>query len=779
MTDTSERSAGRLRGDGRFIPAYDECETPSASREEQLVRELALARDEIERLAAIRRRSVALCLALRKRRRHLASRLTASEGRSVSAVRETISEVTLGLMRRTVQLRRRRSRATKLWLWLRARFWPKKADFSLIRDSLFFDKEWYAATYPDVAAGNVKAARHYLAHGGVEGRDPGPFFSSRGYLVNHPDVAAAGINPLLHYETFGWRADPVASRAELSELDRAAIRRHIAELAVKPLISVVMPVYNPPIAFLRDAIESVIVQPYGDWELCIANDASSDPEVARTLDEFAAKDKRIKVIHRQENGHICIASNAALALAQGEFVALMDHDDTLHETALYEIAVEIDAHPDVDVIYSDEDKMDEKGRRFEPYHKTDFNPELLLGQNMISHLGVYRRRLVEKIGGFRQGFEGSQDHDLVLRAWAASSGDRIRHIPAVLYHWRRTAQGASFSTDHLDRCMAAARKAIQEFLDREGEGAKVVATTKDSHRSRVVRRVPEPSPLVSVIVPTKDRADLLSVCADGILNQTNYPNLELLIVDHESREPGTLELIETLKRDGRVRVVPYVGPFNFSAMNNKAAAVARGTILALVNNDIEVRGPDWLSEMVSHAIRPEIGAVGAKLFYPDGRIQHAGVIVGMGGIAGHPFLFESGDSPGYFSQAALARAVSAVTGACLVVRKSVFFEVDGLDEHAFAVAFNDVDFCLKAQAKGYRNIWTPFAELTHHESLSRGHEDTPAKKARFARECANFRDRWPDAMENDPFYNPNLLLHSFKYSVASISRRKKPWLSHL
>jgi glycosyltransferase involved in cell wall biosynthesis len=639
-----------------------------------------------------------------------------------------------------------------------------------------FDTSWYLEHYPDVRASGINPLRHYIEFGAAEGRDPNAQFDSSWYLATYRDVREAGLNPLAHYLRYGMNENRKVNPATL---DRAAIRRHVASLAFKPLISVVMPVYDPPIEFLRKAIESVIAQSYPLWELCIANDASTNPEVPRVLDKFAASDRRIRVVHRERNGNICAASNSALELAEGEFVALMDHDDLLHETALYEVAVEINAYPNVDIIYSDEDKVDEDNRHYGHYFKTDFNPELLLGQNVISHLGVYRRNLLESIGGFRLGYEGSQDFDLALRAWAASSNDRIRHIPAVLYHWRQGTQAPSFSEARLGQCTTAARKAIQEFLDQEGEGAMVVAAPKVSNYSRVIRQIPEPKPLVSVVILTKDRADLMSVCTDGILNKTDYPNLELLIVDHESKEAATHALFEKLKSDSRVRIIPYAGAFNFSAMNNLAAATANGTVLALVNNDVEILAPDWLSEMVSHAIRPEIGAVGAKLYYPDGRIQHAGVIVGLGGVAGHSFLFEKADSPGYFGQAMLTRTVSAVTAACLVVRKSVFLEVQGLDTTAFPVAFNDVDFCLKVRAKGYRNVWTPFAELVHHESLSRGNDDTPEKQTRFARESANFRSRWGELIENDPYYNPNLSLDSWKYEVARIFRRKKPWAAYI
>ncbi|HEY1944484.1 MAG TPA: glycosyltransferase [Roseiarcus sp.] len=779
MNDADERAEMRLRDAGGVFAVDYQRPSGADSREAELAAELAQAHDEIKRLVAIRRRNARLGLASRKRRSELARRLKTVEARAELAVRKKSFEVALGLMRRTAQLRRKHGRLAKLWARLRARFKPDKANIAMIKNSLFFDKEWYASTYPELGAENIKAAWHYYALGAREGRDPGPFFSTRSYLANNPSVAQAGINPLLHYEKSGWREGPVPFGDELTELDRAAVRRHIADLASTPLISVVMPVYNPPIAFLRQAIESVMAQSYENWELCIANDASPDPEVARTLDKIAAADKRIKVLHRKKNGNICAASNSALELATGEFVALMDHDDILHETALYEIAVEIDAHPDVDVIYSDEDKISENGVRHSPFFKPDFNPDLLLGQNTINHLAVYRRALMARIGGFRPGFEGSQDHDLILRAWAASSSHRIRHIPAALYHWRQGTQAPSFSESRLEQCTRAARQAIQDFLDREGEGAIVVAAPKASRYSRVIRKIPEPKPLVSVIVLTKDRADLLSVCADGVLNRTDYPNIELLIVDHQSKEQATRDLFGTLERDPRVTILPYAGEFNFSAMNNMAVSAAKGTILALLNNDIEVMEPGWLGEMVSHAVRPEVGAVGAKLYYADGRLQHAGVVIGVGGVAGHSFLFEGREALGYFGQATLTRAVSAVTGACLVVRKSVFLEARGLDAEAFPIAFNDIDFCLKVQSKGYRNVWTPFAELVHHESLSRGYEDTPEKKARFARECANFRDRWAAVIENDPYYNPNLSLRSSKYDVAEISRRLKPWFRYL
>ena len=565
-------------------------------------------------------------------------------------------------------------------------------------------------------------------------------------------------------------------KIQISNADIISIKNHINNMKIKPLISVIMPVYNTHESFLIEAIESVIQQNYSNWELCIADDCSSKPNVKKVLETYQAKDKRIKVIFRTTNGHISAASNSALELAKGDYIALLDHDDILHINALYEVAAEINAHPDADIIYTDEDKIDKNGIRSGGYFKTDFNPELLLGQNFISHLGVYRRCLIIKIGGFRLGYEGSQDYDLVLRACQATKTEHIRHIPIVLYHWRHVRSQTSYSQQNLNRCVDAAYRAIEEHLEWEGEGAKVVANPHIPSFSRIIRTIPNPTPLVSVIVPTKDQSRLLSVCMDGVLNATDYTNLEIIIIDHESRDSDTHSLFAKLRLDPRVRIIPYSGAFNYSAMNNMAVSHARGEVIALLNNDIEVKHPSWLEEMVSHAIRPDIGAVGAKLYYPDGRIQHAGVVIGLGGLAGHAFCFETGDEAGYFGQAKLTRAVSAVTGACMVVRRSVFNEVGGLNEMNLKVAFNDIDLCLKIQAAGYRNVFTPFAELIHHESASRGYEDTPEKQARFQTEVEYMQATWDEVIKNDPFYNPNLTLRGSNYATVP-TRRPHTWAS--
>ncbi|MFN3521878.1 MAG: glycosyltransferase family 2 protein [Phenylobacterium sp.] len=573
----------------------------------------------------------------------------------------------------------------------------------------------------------------------------------------------------------------VADNDTLTAEDRAAIRAHVARLAHQPLISVVMPAYNTDEALLEAAIASVEAQLYPNWELCIADDASPKPHVWAALQKAAARNPKIKVVRRAQNGHISAATNSALELAAGEFVALMDHDDLLPEQALYEVVVELNAHPDADLIYSDEDKVDGEGRRFEPHFKTDWNPELFLTQNMISHLGVYRRSILEKIGGLRVGFEGSQDYDLALRTIEQTTPERIRHIPAVLYHWRQQAAEASFSEGFLDQCARAARQAVSEHLQRTGaEGVTVENQPELPAWLQVRRPLPDPAPMVSIIVPTRDRAKLLAACAEGVLHKTDYPNLELIIVDNGSVEPETEALFQTLVADPRVRLLRRPGPFNYSALNNAAAAEARGEILLLLNNDIEVIEGHWLAELVSQAVRPEIGAVGARLLYPDGTVQHGGVILGVGPhdgprVAGHLHPSAAREDTGYYGHLRVARNCSAVTAACMALRKAVFDEVGGLDAVNLTVAFNDVDLCLRIREAGYGVVWTPHAELYHMESATRGTDVKPEAVARANREIAYMRERWGDVLDNDPFFGPNFDPRYGDYRLAPVSRRIKPW----
>lgn len=550
-----------------------------------------------------------------------------------------------------------------------------------------------------------------------------------------------------------------------SEPSAAHVHRVIDALPRKPLISVLVPVYNPRVAWLRECLDSVLAQHYPHWELCIADDASTDPEVRLVLAEYANHDSRIQVVYRERNGHICAASNSALALARGEFVALLDHDDRLAPHALFHVVEALHGHSGAGLLYSDEDKLNVAGERFEPHFKPQWNPDLLLAQNYISHLGVYRTALVREVGGFREGFEGSQDHDLVLRVTARLTPEQIVHIPHVLYHWR-AGEGSTAATSHAkDYTSKAGLKAVEESLVNLVPDA-LVMPGDFPNTYRVRWPLPKEAPLVSLLIPTRDRVEILRPCVDAILERTDYSPLEVLILDNQSRCPETLAYMKTVStRDDRVRVLRWDQPFNYSAINNFGAQYARGEILGLVNNDIEPINRDWLCEMVRQVCRPGVGCVGAKLYYPDDTIQHGGVILGIGGVAGHAHKYSSRNSPGYFSRLHLAHNLSAVTGACLLLRKSVFEQVGGLDEEHLTVAFNDVDLCLRVREAGYRNLWTPYAELYHHESVSRGAEDSPAKLARASAEAAYMRQTWGAVLDNDPAYNPNLTLIHEDFSL--------------
>ncbi|WP_238345789.1 glycosyltransferase family 2 protein [Luteimonas saliphila] len=545
--------------------------------------------------------------------------------------------------------------------------------------------------------------------------------------------------------------------------DLAQLRLRAAAFGQGPEFSVLVPVYNTPEPWLRRCIDSVLAQVYPRWQLCIADDASSDPAVSRVLEEYAAKDPRIRVVRRESNGHIARASNTALEMATGAYVALLDHDDELRPHALLEMAQAIVDDPTLDLLYSDEDKIDGEGRRFDPYFKPDWNPDLLRSQNYVCHLSVIRTSLVRAVGGFRPGFEGSQDHDLVLRCSERVEPSRIRHIPKVLYHWRAIEGSTALSRDAKDYAAAAGVRAVDEHLARCYPGARAEELSHGHYRVRWP--LPTPAPRVSLLVPTRDRACLLRTCVESVFERTDYPDFEVVVIDNQSSEPDALAYLDELRLRARVRVLRFDAPFNYSAINNRAAGQCDGEILGLVNNDIEVVSPDWLREMVSHAVRPEVGAVGAMLYYPDDTIQHAGVVLGIHGVAAHVYCGMPRGYPGHGGRVRVAQQLSAVTGACLMVRRSVFEEVGGLDE-SLRVAFNDIDFCLRVRAAGYRNLWTPFAELYHHESASRGSEDTEEKRARFVGEVEAMLQRWGPQLLSDPAYNQNLSLSSLNSEYA-------------
>jgi len=644
-----------------------------------------------------------------------------------------------------------------------------------------FDSEWYLAQNPDVRAAGVNPLLHYLRYGATEGRDPDPLFDSAWYLQQNPDVRAAGVNPLVHYLRYG-SAEGRAARPSagdktsyqhwieaydtLSADDIAEMQRRLQSFAKRPLISVVMPVYNTELRWLRAAIESVGAQIYPDWELCISDDASTRPEVRDELLKYVSKDDRIRVFFRESNGGISANSNTALSLATGDFIALLDADDELSEHALFWVVDEILRHPGADLIYSDQDKLDEHGRRIDPYFKPDWNLALILSQNMFSHLGVFRRSLVNRAGGFRLGFEGSQDHDLVLRCAELTAPEKIRHIPRVLYHWREVP-GSTAPPEGIKAkpyAWEAGARAIEEHLQRCGAPG-IVKRAQDLFY-QVEYQLTQATPKVSIVIPSAFSHDVVPRCIEGLLKRTKYSNFEILLAVSESTAIAKQEYLDSIRSDGRVRVLTYKDqPFNYSTTNNWAIRQASGSILCLLNDDVEVITPDWLDKLVARIQLPGVGAAGALLYYPNGTIQHAGVILGLGGVAGHPYVNLPKESRSYFGRGALEQDLSCVTAACMVLRREAFESVSGFNEE-LAIAFNDVDLCIRLRKSGWRILWTPAVELCHHESVSVGHHNSPERIDHFKREVNWMRERWGSILDNDPFYNPNLSLTSCNIDLA-------------
>jgi GT2 family glycosyltransferase len=561
----------------------------------------------------------------------------------------------------------------------------------------------------------------------------------------------------------------------ITAADRRLMREHIEQMDYTPCVSILMPVYNVPETYLRQAIESVRNQVYTNWQLCIADDNSPNGAVRDVIQEYAQLDSRIKYLFRSENGHISRATNSAAELATGEFLAFLDHDDELREHALYMMVRELQVHRDTDLLFSDEDKITPDGVRHDPYFKSDWNPELLLCHNCVCHFTVVRRDLFERLGGLRSECNGAQDWDLALRVSEATTRERIRHIPHILYHWRVIEGSTAKETAAKPYVTAAQIRAVSEHLERRGDRGAQVESIPELSMLRVRYAVPQPEPLVTLIVPTYNQQKLLEQCVEGILNGTSYRTIDLIVVDNRSDDPKTLQYLQELpSKDSRVRVIRDDGAFNFARINNDAVKHARGSILGFINNDIQVIRPDWLSEMVANLCRKDVAAVGARLLFPNGTVQHAGVITGIGGVAGHQFKTYSVNSLGYFCRAILPQNLSAVTAACMLVHTELFHKVGGFDEQHLAVAFNDIDLCLKLREAGGLIVYTPYAELLHHESVSRGYEDSPEKKARFNREYKAMQDRWGAKLTSDPFYNPNFTLEGVGYDLGVPPRRFGP-----
>jgi GT2 family glycosyltransferase len=539
------------------------------------------------------------------------------------------------------------------------------------------------------------------------------------------------------------------------------IRKHIGQFQCKPKISIIMPVCDGEQLWLQRAIDSVLNQIYENWELCIVDDGSSKEYIKKTLERYSKKDGRIKIKYLGTNQGISGASNEALSLAAGDFIGLVDSDDQLAIDALYENVKLLNQFPEADMIYSDEDKLDLNGARCEPHFKPDWAPDTLMSLPYTGHFGVYRKSLIHQIGEFRKGYDGSRDSDLVLRI--SEKTRNIFHIPKILYHLRKISGAISSGISSKSYSYDSASKALTDYLERNHiEGAVFEGHFIGSYR---IRRAIKDMPKVKIIVPFKDQAEILEKCVNSIIEKTTYGNFEIHLINNQSEKNETLQYLEGMKGDSICKLWNYNKPFNFSSIINYAVSKVDAEYLVLLNNDMEVISPDWISAMLEFAQRTDVGAVGALLYYPNDTIQHAGVIVGLGGVADHSHRYFPRNALGYMGRPKSIQNLSAVTAACLMTKRKVFEEVGGFDEN-YSHAFNDVDYCLKIRERGYLIVYTPYAELYHYESLSRGFEDTPEKQARFKKEIEYFQSKWKDVLaKGDPYYSPNLTLERTDFSI--------------
>lgn len=532
-----------------------------------------------------------------------------------------------------------------------------------------------------------------------------------------------------------------------------------------PKISILVPLYETPERYFIEMVVCMIEQSYGNWELCLA-DASKTMSLKKTIEERFANEPRIKYQFLEENKGISENTNQAINMATGDFLGLLDHDDLLTKDALFEVVNALNNAPDAQVLYSDEDKTDETTSEFfRPHMKPDFNPDLLRSNNYICHFFVVEKSLAEQVGGIRSEFDGAQDYDFILRC--TEQARKVVHIPRVLYHWRVHKDSTAENPASKMYAFDAGKRAIEEHLKRIGMEGQVLHT-KDLGFYRVKYQV-KGQPLISILIPNKDQSEVLEQCLQSI-QKSIYTNYEILIIENNSVEEKTFAYYKELEKQENIRILYWKEEFNYSAINNFGAKEARGEFLILLNNDVEIISPDWIEEMLSLCQREQVGIVGTKLYYPDDTIQHGGTVIGIGGIAGHVFVNMPRSHSGYMHKASLIQNISAVTAACLMVKKEVYQKVKGFDE-GLKVAFNDVDFCLRVREAGYLITYTPYAEAYHHESKSRGTEDSKEKVMRFQEEIEFMRERWIQLLkEGDPYYNKNLTLDKWNYSLRQIRK---------
>lgn len=546
-------------------------------------------------------------------------------------------------------------------------------------------------------------------------------------------------------------------------------KQRAEKLDYEPCISIIVPTYKTPEKFLKEMIDSVRNQSYENWELCIGDGSVTEDTVKNVVESYQKKDKRIKMICLSENLGIAGNTNAALSIATGDYIALLDHDDILAPDALYEVVKWMNEHykDETDVIYTDEDKVSfDLKDYFEPHFKSDYNLDLIRSNNYICHLFVARKSIVDQVGGFRKEYDGSQDYDFILRCIEQSK--HVEHVPKVLYHWRCHPGSTAANQESKMYCYEAGKRAIEDHLKRMGEDDCQVVMTEHLGFYHVIYPIREQKK-VSIIIPNKDQKEILERCIESVIQKTDYKNYEIIIVENNSTTNEIFEYYKTIEQRENIRVVIWKDKFNYSAINNFGVRYANGEYLLFLNNDIEVIRENWLSEMLANVQRKEVGIVGAKLLYPDNMVQHAGVIIGMGGIAGHPLSRHPADDCGYFARGIIQQNLNAVTAACMLTKKEVYEKVNGFEEK-LAVAFNDIDLCLKVRKAGYLIVYDPEALLYHHESISRGKEDTLEKRNRFEGEVDYMAKKWKDVLEKgDEYYNPNLSLLSGNFELKKES----------
>jgi GT2 family glycosyltransferase len=560
----------------------------------------------------------------------------------------------------------------------------------------------------------------------------------RSLLLKYKCYKKSLVPPVDDYKLWIQKNEPDKKKLE-------QMKKKTAHFEYKPLISIIMPVWNTDERWLKAAIESVLAQIYNNWELCIVDGGSTKGGVHKILNNFSKKNKKIKVKYLDENMGIAGNSNEAISLASGEYLCFLDHDDELANFSLFEVVSLLNKNRGLDFIYSDEDKLDESGRRCDVFFKPDWSPDLFLSCMYTCHLGVYRKEIVDIIGGIRNNVEGSQDYDFVLRFVEQTNPNKIAHITRVLYHWRKNP-GSLAGDPFAKNCVniQSAKRALNDALLRRGiRGEVCEGKWISSYR---IKRDIIGNPLVTIIIPTKDQYEKLVSCVNSIRSITNYNNYELVIVNNDSTDPMTVEYLSMLD----CIVLNYAEQFNFSKIINFASRYAKGEYLLFLNNDTQIITPEWIEALLEHAQRPEVGAVGCKLIYPDKTIQHAGVVLGLGAVAGHIFIKRPYNDPGYFGLIDVIRNYSAITAACMMIRKDVFDNVKGFDEN-LQIAYNDVDLCLRLRQEGFLIVYTPYAEIMHYESTSRG-VNIDIKGIQY------MENKWGISLKNDPYYNPNLSL---------------------